>query len=113
MKTKTTAAKSPASSQTRSSAVSSKASRKRVPFRIRKGGAQTVAVVGTFTEWEKRPIPLIESEPGIWLGEVELPEGRHEYLFLADGREWMPDAAALESVPNPWGGINSIIEVRV
>ena len=41
---------------------------------------------------------------------LELPEGRHEYLFVVDG-QWLPDPNAKESVANPYGGRNSVLTV--
>src|SRR5581483_6411770 len=62
-----------------------KAKGKKVPFRLRKKTGKPVSLVGSFTGWEKQPIALTEVEPGVWFAEVELPAGRHEYLFLSDG----------------------------
>ena len=36
--------------------------------------------------------------------------GTYEYCFVVDG-QWMPDPLARESVPNPFGGRNSILQV--
>lgn len=37
-----------------------------------------------------------------------LLEGRHEYLFLIDQKEWVPDPAALFS-DDGLGGTNSVV----
>ena len=42
--------------------------------------------------------------------QADLPPGRYEYLLVADG-EWMPDPLAKETVPNQFGGLNSVIRV--
>ena len=42
--------------------------------------------------------------------ELALPPGTHEYRFVADG-VWMADPANPRTVPNPFGGLNSVIEV--
>jgi len=86
---------------------------KKVRFKIKHPKAKSVALVGSFTEWENQPIPLTESEPGLWEVEVELPSGRHEYLFLTDEREWLQDPASIASTANPWGSLNSVIEVEL
>jgi hypothetical protein len=36
--------------------------------------------------------------------------GTYEYCLVVDG-QWMPDPLARESVPNPFGGRNSILKV--
>src|SRR5580692_4316700 len=77
---------------------------KKARFKISVPQAKSVTLVGSFTEWEVRPILLVESAQGIWEAEIELPAGRHEYLFLTDQGWWLPDPEAAESVPNPFGG---------
>ena len=44
--------------------------------------------------------------------ELILPPGTYEYLFVADGR-WLPDPLAKGAVPNPFGGVNSLLTVTV
>jgi hypothetical protein len=39
-----------------------------------------------------------------------LPLGTHEYCFVVDGA-FRPDPRAAETVPNPFGGRNSILKV--
>lgn len=41
---------------------------------------------------------------------MALAPGTYEYLFVVDG-QWTPDPSALEVVPNPFGGCNSILKV--
>lgn len=108
MKTKTIpkTATTTASKQT-----SAKHLTKKMRFKIKHPKAKSVALVGSFTEWETTPIPLAKVEAGLWEVEVELPSGRHEYLFLTDEGEWLQDSDAIESVTNPWGGSNSVIIV--
>jgi len=47
---------------------------------------------------------------GQWLKEAFLPPGKYEYCLVVDG-QWMPDPLARESVPNPFGGSNSVLNV--
>jgi 1,4-alpha-glucan branching enzyme len=72
--------------------------------------AETVSVAGCFNHWQPEAKPLHSSGGGHWLKETVLPPGTYEYCFVVDGR-WMPDPSALESVPNPFGGRNSILRV--
>jgi 1,4-alpha-glucan branching enzyme len=109
MKTKTT--RKPAASVPPSK-TSAKHSAKKVRFKIKRPKAKTVTLVGSFTQWEANPIPLVELEPGLWTVEIELPSGRHEYLFLTDEGEWLQDSDAITSVANPWGGLNSVVDVE-
>ena len=70
--------------------------------------ATQVCIAGTFNDW--KTAPLKSAQNGEWIGELKLPQGRHEYLFVVDG-EWRPDPAARETVPNPFGGLNSVVSV--
>jgi hypothetical protein len=39
-----------------------------------------------------------------------LAPGTYEYCLVVDG-QWMPDPLARETVPNPFGGRNSVLKV--
>src|ERR1035438_5124596 len=45
-----------------------------------------------------------------WVRETVLRRGTCEYCLMVDG-EWMPDPRARESVPNLFGGRNSLLKV--
>jgi 1,4-alpha-glucan branching enzyme len=92
---------------------SAKPSTKKVRFKIKQPEAKSLVLVGSFTEWEAHAIPLAESEPGFWEVEVDLRSGRHEYLFVTDDGVWLQDPAAIESVANPFGGCNSVVDVAL
>jgi 1,4-alpha-glucan branching enzyme len=72
--------------------------------------AKDVCVAGTFNGWQASATPLKPGKGGVWMGELTLKPGRYEYLFVVDGK-WMPDPAAPESVPNPFGGLNSVVSI--
>jgi 1,4-alpha-glucan branching enzyme len=72
--------------------------------------ATTVCVAGTFNDWHAEAKPLHPVGDGRWLKETVLPPGTYEYCLVVDG-EWMPDPRARETVPNPFGGRNSILKV--
>jgi 1,4-alpha-glucan branching enzyme len=81
-----------------------------VPIQFVAPSAKEVCVVGTFNDWQATATPLKAAKGGVWMGELKLKPGRYEYLFVVDGK-WMPDPAAPESVPNPFGGLNSVVSV--
>jgi 1,4-alpha-glucan branching enzyme len=72
--------------------------------------AHTVAVAGTFNNWHPTSKSLRSAGSGLWLKEAFLPPGDYEYCLVVDG-QWRPDPLARESVPNPYGGRNSILKV--
>ena len=47
---------------------------------------------------------------GNWWKETDLAPGTYEYCLVVDG-QWMPDPLARETMPNPFGGKNSILNV--
>ncbi|MEI6355917.1 MAG: glycogen-binding domain-containing protein [Verrucomicrobiota bacterium] len=81
-----------------------------VRFRLPYLPANEVFLAGSFNEWHPQMFPMIEAEGGGWIKDVALPPGTHEYRFVADGA-WMADPGNPRVVPNPFGGLNSVIEV--
>ena len=69
--------------------------------------AETVALVGDFTGWEKNPITLKKQKDGIWTTVIPLEAGEHEYRFLVDG-EWRDDPACGKRRENPFGAANCV-----
>jgi 1,4-alpha-glucan branching enzyme len=72
--------------------------------------AKAVAIAGSFNDWRPESSPMIALGHGRWLKELVLPPGRYEYLIVADGK-WLPDPSAKATVPNPFGGVNSLVIV--
>ena len=73
--------------------------------------AIAVAIAGTFNDWRPDVTPMIRVSHGSWLKELTLPPGRYEYRLVVDGA-WIPDPAAHETAPNPFGELNSVLKVR-
>jgi 1,4-alpha-glucan branching enzyme len=82
-------------------------SSKKEVFRIAARDAQRVLLVGDFTNWQERPIPMIKGLDGTWTATVILPRGRHQYLFIVDGN-WGEDPNCDVRVPNSIGGSNMV-----
>jgi hypothetical protein len=64
-------------------------------------------LAGTFNHWQPEAKTLHSSGVGHWWKETALAPGTYEYCLVVDG-QWMPDPLARESVPNPFGGRNSV-----
>jgi hypothetical protein len=75
-----------------------------VQFRL-EAAASRVQLAGSFTNWEPR-YELLEYAPGIWTITVPLTQGVHDYAFVVDGREWVPDPYAPQ-IGDGFGGTNS------
>jgi 1,4-alpha-glucan branching enzyme len=81
-----------------------------VRFEFAHPTATTVCVAGSFNHWQPESKTLHSSGAGNWWKETALAPGTYEYCLVVDG-QWMPDPLAAETVPNPFGGRNSILHV--
>ena len=86
-------------------------SRVYVQFVVEAPAAETVHVVGDFTEWQ----PSVELEDpdgdGVWSGRVPLLPGVHEYMFVIDGADWITDPNAAGYQDDGFGQRNAIVAV--
>ena len=80
--------------------------------------ARAVFLAGTFNGWKPDDTPLIKNGQGDWSVTLELPPGRHEFKFVVDGA-WCCEPGQEERkeggtdrVPNPFGTMNRVIEVK-
>lgn len=77
-----------------------------VEFRFLRPDAHQALLAGSFTGWQKSPIPMLKDEHGWWYAHVNLPEGEHQFRYQADG-EWFCDHAAfgLEMTTLGWNSV--------
>ena len=85
--------------------------RRRIRFEFFHPTAKHVCVAGDFNGWNPTATPLRSLGDGQWSRELRLPLRRHEYLLLVDG-EWKFDPKVAEYVPNIFGGMNAVVDVR-
>lgn len=82
-----------------------------VQFVVDAPAAETVHLVGDFTEWQ----PTVELEDadgdGVWSGRVPLLPGVHEYMFVIDGADWVTDPNATSYQDDGFGQQNAIVAV--
>jgi len=72
--------------------------------------AGEVFLAGDFNGWSTSATPMSKLESGDWVATVQLGPGKHEYKFVVDGA-WITDFDNPDSKPDPYGGVNSIVEV--
>ena len=83
-----------------------------VSFELHAPDAQTVELAGSFNNWQPGTIELKGPDAsGHWTAEVRLPEGRHEYMFLVDGKEWIVDPDAVAYRDDGFGLQNAVLEL--
>jgi hypothetical protein len=83
---------------------------RRVVLKFDHATAKSVSIAGTFNDWRPGASEMLSVGNGRWFKELVLPPGTYEYRFIADG-EWMADPLVPETIPNPFGGVNSILIV--
>lgn len=83
-----------------------------VHFELHAPGAHRVELVGTFNDWQPGKIRLEGPDAsGHWETTVSLPEGRYEYQFLVDGKQWITDPGAAVLRPDGFGKLNAVLSV--
>ncbi len=74
-------------------------------------GARTVQIAGDFNDWTPTATPMVRNEQlGVFERLLPLPAGRWKYRLVVDGR-WTHDTSNPVSEPNPFGELNSVVEV--
>lgn len=81
-----------------------------VRFEFESPTANSVCLAGTFNDWNSSGTEMIRDGTGRWVKEMALPPGAYEYRFVVDG-EWADDPQAVETAPNPFGRLNSVLRV--
>ncbi|MDD5772858.1 MAG: hypothetical protein PHX78_05250 [bacterium] len=74
-------------------------------------GINTISLAGDFNGWDTKAMVLNPSDNNKWTLDVPLKKGRYQYMFVIDGREWMPDPVAGKLVDDGFGGKNSLLEL--
>lgn len=72
--------------------------------------ARRVAVAGDFNGWSPEAAPLSRGPGGAWSGELALPRGRHQYMFVVDG-QWVTDPAAPVTLDDGFGHRNAVLDL--
>ncbi len=81
-----------------------------VRIEVARPGVKAVCLAGTFNDWRPASTPMIALEEGHWAKELALSPGRYEYLLVVD-EQWMANPLAQGTAPNPFGGVNSVLNV--
>ena len=84
-----------------------------VRFVCHSPGAAKVQVAGDFNQWstaEGQADLAPTEQDGVWSKDVRLPPGRYAYRLVIDGR-WCSDPANPYVESNPYGELNSVVEV--
>lgn len=81
-------------------------------FSVQIENAKEVHLVGDFNNWSASSQSLLwEKEKGVWQKRIFLEPGKYHYKFIIDGR-WVIDPQNDHIAPNPYGGMDSVLEIR-
>ena len=80
-------------------------------FDLKNPEAQSVYITGSFNDWSLDESYRLKRENGHWSLTLPLPPGVHRYRFIIDGH-WQEDPENPQKEQNPFGDINSLVEVR-
>ncbi|MFZ1947727.1 MAG: glucodextranase DOMON-like domain-containing protein [bacterium] len=83
-----------------------------VVFTFDAPAAGQVTLSGSFNSWSPTAQAMARAEGSTWQAALRLEPGRYEYKFVVDGKDWRPDPDNPLSVPDPYGGKNSVLVVR-
>ncbi len=72
--------------------------------------AENVRLAGEFNNWNPDDI-FMKKEEGIWKKKLSLAPGTYQYRFVVDG-QWKSDPKNPLKVQDPFGGYNSVFEVK-
>lgn len=73
--------------------------------------AKQISVAGDFNNWSPTATPLSKDEKlGVWQTCVPIPPGRYRYRMVIDG-QWKHDQYNTSIETNPFGELNSILEI--
>lgn len=86
----------------------------RVTFKIdgEDAGAEKIAVLGDFNEWDPKAHLLKQRKDGTFSVTLSLDAGQeYRFRYLLDGSEWSNDDQADELVPNVFGSRDSLLSL--
>jgi 1,4-alpha-glucan branching enzyme len=77
-------------------------------FQFRAPDAREVCLAGDFNQWTVCKTRLTRVGEDLWTVSMELPRGRHEYMFVVDGR-WVTDPDAVTTTDDGFGNRNAVL----
>lgn len=74
--------------------------------------AQKVQLAGDFNCWQPGENELQKvGDTGVWQAKMKLPAGKYRYRLVVDG-QWQQDPYNEQTELNPFGDLNSVLEVK-
>jgi chromosome partitioning protein len=83
---------------------------KEVYFSVDAPEAKEVYVAGEFNGWKLDDTSRMDNQQGKWVKRVNLENGKYRYRFVVDGI-WLEDTSNPAKELNPYGSVDSLIEI--
>jgi hypothetical protein len=82
----------------------------RYMFTVKAEEVREICLAGDFNQWKVCDAPLSRVAEDVWSITIDLPRGRHEYMFVIDGR-WVTDPNAMGYSTDGFGNRNALLVV--
>ncbi|MFO0754291.1 MAG: hypothetical protein U0411_13335 [Thermodesulfovibrionales bacterium] len=82
-----------------------------VTFTFHAPRARTVSIAGDFNRWSDEQGAMKRGPDGLWAIEIPLPPGTYQYMFVVDGKAWVPDPRADVYRDDGFGNRNSVVRI--
>jgi len=82
-----------------------------ITLKVNAPEAKEVYLAGEFNNWKLDETSRMERSNGCWIKRLNLNSGKYRYRFVIDGN-WTEDATNPLSQLNPYGTIDSLLEVK-
>lgn len=79
-------------------------------FSVQAPEAKEVYITGDFNNWKLDDVGRMEQDNGVWRKKLNLKPGRYHYRFVVDG-EWIEDTNNPKKETNPYGSVDSLVEI--
>ncbi len=84
-----------------------------IEFYIQNDNAEQISLAGLFNNWAEDVLLMEPGRNGLWRIEIPiLDEGRYEYKFLINGRNWVEDIDNPYRLPDGFNGFNSLLIIQ-
>lgn len=80
-------------------------------FSIAAPQAKEVYVAGDFNNWKPDAAYRLRQKSGRWITKLPLKHGHYRYRFVVDGK-WQQDPQNTQTEKNPFGELDSLIEIK-
>src|SRR4051812_32930524 len=70
--------------------------------------AKSVALAGSFNNWDPKKTPMKDLGAGVYGATLELKKGRYTYKFVLNGDVWQHDGDNPKTEPDGKSGFNSV-----